>query len=317
MRKLPIGIQSFEDIRRNGYLYVDKTEYIWKLAFAGKSYFLSRPRRFGKSLLVSAMEAYFRGRKELFCGLAAERLREQNGEPWTEYPVIRFSLSGGAYSEPDGLPDQLSNVLRKSAREYGIPDGSITGQTLPVRFRNLISALHESAGQPVVVLVDEYDKPLLANAADNPEMEEKNREIFQSFFSILKDADDDLKFVFITGVTKFSKTSIFSDLNQMRDISLLPAYSAICGITETELTDNFAPEIDAMAEAQGMSEAETKAELARMYDGYHFSKNMEGIYNPFSILNALSDQEFGSYWFETGTPKFLYKKLMQLGRPVQ
>lgn len=317
MSKLPIGIQSFEDIRKNNYLYVDKTKYIWDLIETGKVYFLSRPRRFGKSLFLSTLEAYFRGGKELFRGLDIEKLEGTREKPWVSYPVLHFSLSGGAYDTEQGLIDQLNNVLINAMKEYSIDSSAINGETLPVRFFNILCALHDATGRQVVVLLDEYDKPLLTNIVSCPDMEEKNRTIFKSFFSVLKDADAHLKFVFVTGITKFSKVSIFSDLNQLKDISLLPKYGAICGITEQEVRDNFQEDIDALAKSQGLSQKAALEELARMYDGYHFSRSEVGVYNPFSLLNALSDEYLGRYWFETGTPTFLYKKLVESKRSVQ
>lgn len=319
MRKLPIGIQSFEKLRKDGYLYVDKTEYIWNLVNSGTVYFLSRPRRFGKSLLISTMQAYFEGKKELFDGLAiatheAEKPAE---EQWGTYPLILFSLSSGEYSTEDGLRDQMKNSMQRSMEKYGVSEEAVFGETLPVRFSNLIRRLKEKTGRPVVVLVDEYDKPLLANMSVNPEQLERSRTIYKEFFSTLKDMDAYLKFVFFTGVTKFSKVSIFSDLNQLRDISLLDEFSGICGITEEELKKNFQDNIQTLAAAQNLTYEETLDQLARTYDGYHFSSQSEGVYNPFSLLNAFAAKEFGRYWFETGTPTFLIQTLRSNGLDVQ
>lgn len=341
MSKLPIGIQSFERLRKEGYLYIDKTGYIQKLADAGSVYFLSRPRRFGKSLLVSTMEAYFRGQKELFQGLAIEEWenRKPEQERWVEYPVLKFSLSGGFYGTDDGLEQILAYTLRSFEEEYKIPqfeelwkkqygvadfertaekqNGALNLRaTLPVWLKYCIEKAYGLTGKPVVFLCDEYDKPLLENISVDAEQEERNRSLFKSFFSILKDEDRYLKFVFITGVTKFSKISIFSDLNQLKDISLLPKYSAICGITEQEMCESLSGELDSMAESLGMSREETSLELARMYDGYHFSAGGEGVYNPFSLLNALTDGNCGRYWFETGTPTYLVNALRHSGMPV-
>lgn len=231
MAKLPIGIQSFENIRHDGYLYVDKTMYIQKLLEDGKVYFLSRPRRFGKSLLLSTMEAYFRGQKELFQGLSIEKSENQKPEEerWISYPVMTFSLSGGDYQSPMGLEDTLASCLENFENRYFAKGEKAYGKTLPVRFGNLIEMLYLKSGHQVVVLVDEYDKPLLENLSVNTQQEERNRSLFKSFFSVLKDKDQYLKFVFITGVTKFSKVSIFSDLNQLRDISLSEEYAGVCG----------------------------------------------------------------------------------------
>lgn len=316
MQKLPIGIQSFESIRQNGYLYIDKTEYIWNLLDNGKAYFLSRPRRFGKSLLLSTMQAYFLGKRELFRGLAIEAHEslKEKAEQWIPCPVFYFAFSGGAYQSEDGLAIKLQYTLDKIEKTYGIARAD--GLDLPTRFQHCIEEANRLTGQPAVVLVDEYDKPLLENFAINETLEEKNREMFKSFFSVLKDEDQYLKFVFISGVTKFSKISVFSDLNQLRDISLLPRYAAICGITENELRDFLTEEVEAMAEEQGKSSEETLEELAAMYDGYHFSKSGKGVYNPFSLFSALTDQDFNQYWYQTGTPTFLVRKLQQSGRPV-
>ncbi|MDD7409537.1 MAG: AAA family ATPase [Anaerovoracaceae bacterium] len=309
MAKLPIGIQSFENIRRDGYVYIDKTSYINKLANSGKVYFLSRPRRFGKSLFVSTLEAYFRGQAELFRGLDIEKTEDKKPEDerWIEYPVIKFSLSGGDYNSPKGLSETLSYYLRSFERQMGIEhDDSLD---LPNQFRYCIESAFEMTGRRVVVLVDEYDKPLLETMTVNEKQEDRNRILFKGVFSVLKDMDSYLKFVFFTGVTKFSKVSIFSDLNQLRDISLLPDYSGICGISEAELVENLKVEIQATAEHNGFSYDECMQRLAEMYDGYHFSADSDGMYNPFSILNALADGNFGNYWFETGTPTFLINKL--------
>lgn len=307
-RKLPVGIQSFEKLRTNGYVYVDKTKYIWDLVENGSVYFLSRPRRFGKSLLVSAMEAYFQGKKDLFRGLAIDEFEKSRGDKaWAEYPVMSFYLSGGNYNDPDGLGNVLDMILSGYEEKYGIEAES---PDLPVRFSMLIQKIHEKTGKPVVVLVDEYDKPLLETMIVNPEQESRNRQLYKSFFSVLKDRDPCLKFVFFTGVTKFSKVSIFSDLNQLNDISMRDEFSCICGITEDELIKNFGPEISAMTDHLEISREECLSRLMRMYDGYHFSKKSEGVYNPFSLLNAFDSLEMGSYWFDTGTPTFLINKLM-------
>lgn len=310
-RKLPVGVQSFEVMRNENYLYVDKTEYIWNLSQMGRVYFLSRPRRFGKSLLISTMEAYFEGRKDLFEGLNIKTLEDAKGEnAWQAYPVIRFSLSGGDYHTPDGLADMLGSVIQECCQKYSLTGKfNIYGETLALRFKLLIERLYEKTGRPVVVLVDEYDKPLLSTMLVDEEQEERNRRLYKGFFSVLKDEDQYLKFVFFTGVTKFSKISIFSDLNQLKDISLNDNVAGICGITEQELIQNFQPEISAMADKLKIASGECAARLARMYDGYHFSPEGEGVYNPFSLLNAFQDKRLRSYWFETGTPEILIRKL--------
>lgn len=309
--RLPIGIQTFEKIRNERYLYVDKTQYVWNLVETGSAYFLSRPRRFGKSLFISTLESYFRGKKELFNGLAIEKLEESRGKKaWLEYPVVTFYLSSGRFNSENGLEDILNAVMEDTAQQYGlIGDYALRGKTLPVRFRSLIQNLYRKTGRPVVVLVDEYDKPLLETMIVNPKQEEANRQLYKEFFSALKDMDQYLKFEFFTGVTKFSKVSIFSDLNHLKDISLMNNVSGICGITDAELRQTFKPEIKAMAVEQELTEEECLKKLAQTYDGYHFSRNGESVYNPFSLLNAFDEKDFGSYWFETGTPTFLINKL--------
>lgn len=311
IRKLPIGIQTFEKIRTEHYLYADKTRFVWDLAQTGEVYFLSRPRRFGKSLFVSTLKAYFRGKKELFRGLEIERLEDERGEEaWQEHPVISFSLSGGRYNEENGLADALNSVLEETARDYGLTgEYVISGKTLPMRFGSLIRNLHKKTGRRVVVLVDEYDKPLLETMIVNPAQEEKNRQLYKEFFSVLKDADEHLRFEFFTGVTKFSKVSIFSDLNHLADISLSNSVAGICGITEKELREVFSPEIARMAGERGLTEEACLDKLAQTYDGYRFSPEGENVYNPFSLLNAFREKDFSSYWFETGTPTFLIHKL--------
>ena len=314
-RRLPVGIQDFMGLRKDGFVYVDKTEYIWKLISGSKSYFLSRPRRFGKSLFISTLENYFSGEKELFHGLYIEEKENAKGdEAWVKYPVITFSLSGGQFDTPEGLSIKLGLALDATEEKYGI---SHLESDLAGRFESIIRRLYEKTGRQVVVLVDEYDKPLLATMISNPAQEGKNRSLYKGFFSVLKDMDKYLKFVFFTGVTKFTKVSIFSDLNQLRDISLDRRYSGICGITENELEDYFEPEIEELAAKQKKSHDECLSELAKMYDGYHFSADGVGVYNPFSLLNALDEKRLRSYWFETGTPDILIKKLNASQLPLQ
>ncbi len=306
-RNLPIGIQDFEKLRTSDCVYVDKTYFVYKLARTKTPYFLSRPRRFGKSLFLSTLEAYFLGKKELFHGLAIESLEEQSKEPWQVYPVLKFSLAAGEFTEEFGLRKSLSFSLNLFEGKYKLE--SDKELSLSERFKQDLILAAEKTGNPVVVLVDEYDNPLLKNIGENEEQEKKNRALYKSFFAVLKDCDAYLRFVFFTGVTKFSKVSIFSDLNQLKDISLDYNYDAICGITQKELEENFVPEIEAMAERMGFTEDECLAELKRMYDGYHFCMNCPDIYNPFSLLNAFSERRLGSYWFASGTPTFLIKKL--------
>ena len=304
-RKLPIGVQSFEKLRREGFLYVDKTEYIHRLVQSGAPYFLSRPRRFGKSLLLSTLKAYFEGKKELFEGLKIAELENDNPNAWEAYPIFYFDFNKDNFKRTDALEDVLESHLETWEKIYG---DEHKDASLSVRFQKLIIKAREQTGKSVVVLVDEYDKPLLEVMTDD-EMEEHNKAVFKGFFSTLKSYDEYLKFVFLTGVTKFSKVSIFSDLNQLQDISIDERYAGICGITEEEMKDNFSPEIEAMAVRRQMTVDECLAELRRMYDGYHFYQETAGVYNPFSLLNSLDKKEFGMYWFSTGTPTFLINKL--------
>ena len=299
-RFLPIGIQDFEDLRTRGCIYVDKTDLIYKLATEGKPYFLSRPRRFGKSLLLSTMEAYFLGKKELFKGLAIETLEKE----WIEYPVLKISFGRGTYETKDKLLSIIDAILNENENQFGIEK---TSDNPAVRFSNLIKTVSNQTGKKVVILIDEYDKPILD--ALYTEFEEQNRQELRSFYSPLKDSDKYIRFLFITGITKVSHVNIFSGLNQLNDISLNQDFSTICGVSETELENYFLPEIQALAEKQGLSVAETKNKLAEMYDGYHFAYESEGIYNPFCLLKCFYEKMFGSYWFESGTPSFLAEKL--------
>jgi hypothetical protein len=301
IRKLPIGVQSFEALRNENFLYVDKTEFVYRLASEGRQYFLSRPRRFGKSLLLSTMRAYFEGKKELFTGLKISELEKD----WIKYPVFYFDFNQNKYESSNDLATVLDIHLSKWEEIYG-KNPDIAEENLPTRFNYLLEAAHKKTGLGVVVLVDEYDKSLLESDSESLE---KSKKLFKGFFGNLKSCDEHLKFVFITGVTKFSKVSIFSDLNQLNDISLDKRFSSICGITETELEDVFQPEIKEMAEEQNLSYEECLSQLKKMYDGYHFYQNTEGVYNPFSLINALAAKDFKSYWFETGTPTFLIQKL--------
>ena len=308
-RFLPIGIQDFEKLRKNNCVYVDKTAFVYKLARSKCPYFLSRPRRFGKSLFLSTLEAYFLGKKDLFKGLAIEKYEAENPEPWAEYPVLKFSLASGEFTKEEGLRVRLEASLFDFETKYQIQKYS---DELSVRFAHDLQYAFQKTGRGVVVLVDEYDNPLLKNINVNKEQEEANRALYKAFFAVLKDCDAYLRFVFFTGVTKFSKVSIFSDLNQLKDISLDRNYDAICGITQEELEQNFAPEIEAMAKDNDFTKEECLAELKRMYDGYHFCMNCPDIYNPFSLLNAFSENDFGSYWFASGTPTFLINKLKDI-----
>lgn len=300
---LPIGIQSFEDIRKNNYLYVDKTEEIYNLISSGKVYFLSRPRRFGKSLLISTFQAFFTGKKELFNGLKIEKLEKE----WKKYPVFHFDLGGKEYRTRADLENKLINILDNIKEEYKLTSSQTSPELI---FSDLLKAAAEKHGNNVVVLVDEYDKPLLENFEDKTVAEEY-RSLIRGFFGVLKSCDNYLKFVFITGVTKFSKVSIFSDLNQLNDISLSASAETICGITQKELEINFKSQISELAKENNLSDKECLLQLKAKYDGYHFSNNLVDLYNPYSILKTFSDKFFGTYWFETGTPTFLIKQLEQ------
>ena len=304
-RKLPTGIQSFEKLMEESYAYVDKTAYIYQLIKASVPFFLSRPRRFGKSLLLSTLLAYFEGKKDLFQGLAIEKLVKNHPDAWTKYPVLYFDFNGKDYSKKGALEAILSAHLTRWEQQYHCPGNE---QALEQRFENLLISIHETTGHRCVILIDEYDKPLLELIGD-PELQEHDKALFKGFFSNLKKCDSHIRFIFITGVTKFHKVSIFSDLNQLVDISLNKEFSGICGITETEMKTCFPIEIHQLAEEQELSVEQCLAELKRMYDGYRFHEKGEEVYNPFSLLNAFFAKSFGSYWFESGTPTFLVKML--------
>ena len=297
----PIGIQTFSEIRNGGYVYVDKTAAVFNLAATGKYYFLSRPRRFGKSLLVSTMEAYFSGKKELFKGLAMESLEQD----WTEYPVLHFDFSGKSYATPDALSDILNIQLKQMENVYGV---EVMSDACDSRLKGVIEAACRKTGRKVVVLIDEYDKPVIDNLT-RPELRKPFRETLEGFYSVLKGKDEFIRFGFLTGVTKIGKMSVFSWLNNIQDISMRAEYSGICGISETELKSYFGESTTALAQADGISVSECYEKLAKMYDGYHFYPKAAGVYNPFSLINTFNANEFGEYWFETGTPSFLVKYL--------
>ena len=299
-RYLPIGIQDFEKLRRGNYVYVDKTHFVYELARTSTPYFLSRPRRFGKSLLLSTLEAYFLGKKELFAGLAIEKLEKE----WTQYPVLKISFGRGSYETKEKLLSVIDSILCEYEDSFHLEKHS---DNPAVRLADLIRAANEQSGRQAVILIDEYDKPILD--ALYTEFEEENRKELRNFYSPLKDMDRYIRFLFITGITKVSHINIFSGLNQLNDISLSKDYSALCGISESELDEYFVPEIEALAKEQEMTVAEARKKLARMYDGYHFTHDVEGVYNPFCLLKCFMERDFGSYWFESGTPSFLVKAL--------
>lgn len=309
--KYPIGIQSFETIIEDGYVYIDKTALVYDLVHNGQVYFLCRPRRFGKSLLVSTLKCYFEGRKELFEGLAIDRLEKE----WNRYPVLHLSFGGQNYAESTALDEVLEEFVATAEKRYGT-DGM--AKTLGSRFRAVLRQAHEKTGKKTVVLVDEYDKPLLdvmdlgiptEKGPDTMSLEDYNRNVLKGFYSVFKEADADLQFVLLTGVTKFSQVSVFSGFNQPDDISMDERYEALCGITEDELYAAFDEPIKAMAARYKVAEDEMKYRLKRKFDGYHFSPNMLDIYNPFSILNAMSKKILSDYWFATGTPTYLVRLL--------
>lgn len=302
--KYPIGIQNFEDLRRNGYKYVDKTNFVYKLADEGKYYFLSRPRRFGKSLFLSTLEAYFQGKKELFEGLAIYDLETE----WKKYPIFHIDLNTANFREKDSLYNVLNDYLTGWEDKYGTRESEVT---LPLRFKGVIARAAEKEGRGVVILIDEYDKPIL-QTLQAPELQAEHRAQLKAFYSVLKTQDRYIKFAFLTGVTKFGKVSVFSDLNLI-DISMDYRYVNICGTTEEELKSYFKEGISELASANGDSESETIDKLRMRYGGYHFEKNSEGIYNPFSVLNTLAKHRYKNYWFETGTPTFLIGLLKEHG----
>ena len=303
MRKLPIGIQTFEKLREENYLYVDKTAMLYQIACNSTPYFLSRPRRFGKSLLLSTFEAYFQGRKDLFRGLAIEKLETE----WTQYPVFHLDLNAEKYDSKEALERMLSRNLSLWEESWG---ADAAEDSISSRFAGVLRRACEQAGKQVVVLIDEYDKPLLQALLDEPLLEEYRR-ILKAFYGVLKSADCYLRFVFLTGVTKFAQVSVFSDLNQLQDISLWPDYSALCGITKEELVRTFTPEIERLGTCNGMDFNATLDEMVRMYDGYHFYPHCEGVFNPFSVLNACKSKTLDSFWFQTGTPTYLVDLLKQ------
>jgi hypothetical protein len=297
LKNLPIGVQNFEKLRRDGYLYVDKTALMYRLAHEGCYYFLSRPRRFGKSMLISTLHAYFAGQKDLFEGLAVEQLEKD----WTVHPVLHLDLNTENYTHADALENNLNVALTAWEKLYGRNE---VEKSLPSRFEGVIKRACEKTGQRVVILVDEYDKPML-QTLDNEKLQNTYRTILKSFYGALKSADNYIRFAFLTGVTKFSKVSVFSDLNNLRDISMLQDYATICGITDEELDTQFVPYIQRLADTLEQPYEEVREELRRRYDGYHFRLNSVGIYNPFSLLNTFQSNELNNYWFETGTPSYL------------
>ena len=302
----PIGMQTFSEIREEDFLYVDKTEYIYRMTHtSGKYFFLARPRRFGKSLLVSTMQSYFEGKKELFKGLAIDKLEKE----WTEYPVLHFDMSGGKHMEPEQLELYLGYLLEDQAQNWGINEPRIGANN---RLIDLINTAYEKSGKQVVVLIDEYDAPML-DVAHEKEQLDVLRNIMRNFFSPLKYSEAKLRFVFLTGITKFSQVSIFSELNNITNVSMDDEYAGICGITKEELLENMSDDIDMLADALGYSREMMIAKLKENYDGYHFSKKSPDVFNPYSLLNCFSKKELGAFWFSSGTPTYLINMLRQFG----
>ena len=297
----PVGIQNFESLRNDGYFYVDKTELMYRLVKTGRYYFLSRPRRFGKSLLVSTLEAYFQGKKELFEGLAVHGLEKE----WTEYPILHLDLNTQKYETPESLENVLDESLASWEELYGRNENEI-GQAR--RFAGVIRRAKEKTGRRVVILVDEYDKPMLQAIGDDV-LQDRYRSTLKAFYGALKSEDGSIRFALLTGVTKFGKVSVFSDLNNLEDISRNPDYADICGISEEELLSNFDEDIRTLASANGQTFEQACVQLKEDYDGYHFCPDSVGIYNPFSLLNTFKSRRYGSYWFETGTPTYLVELL--------
>ena len=312
-RKLPIGVQSFKVLRNDRYLYVDKTAYIVQLVTSGRVYFLSRPRRFGKSLFLSTLAAYFRGQKELFKDLYLEKAEEEqaaqeNRNAWQEYPVLYFDFNTGQYDTLGSLISRIELFFSPLEKKYSIAPSQ---GDLAQRFEAVITQIYEKTHKQVIILVDEYDKPLLQTMGVNEALNEQYRNVLKAFYSVIKTCDEYIRFAFLTGITKFSKVNIFSDLNNLRDISLEEEYAGICGITQEELETNFRLEIQALATRQDNGYSQALAALKQWYDGYLFHQDGEGMYNPYSVLSALVKKEIKSYWFSTGTPTFLVNFLKE------
>ena len=300
-RRYPIGIQTFSVIREGGYVYIDKTDLVWKLAHEAKYIFLSRPRRFGKSLLSTTLVSYFQGRKDLFEGLKIMQLEQE----WETYPVLHFDLSGAKHLPINLLKDELGRQLEVMECDYG----ANAGETSPgMRLAGLIRRSYEQTGRQVVVIIDEYDAPLLDVLHDDGRLEAA-REVMQEFYQRLKMSDPYLRFCFITGITKFSQLSIFSTINNLLNVSMQPEYAAICGITETEFATDMAPDIAMLALKYGCTAEEMRTKLKQQYDGYRFSEDSPDIYNPFSLLKCFTQKKIDNYWFDSGTPTFLIRQM--------
>ena len=305
LKKCPLGIQTFSEVREGDYIYIDKTDMVYRMTQSFKYVFLSRPRRFGKSLLASTLHSYFSGKKELFKGLAIERLETE----WAEHPVLHFDMSLGKHMDKEQLERFLGGRLAFEERKYGI-DNPATD--INDRFTNLIVAAYEKTGRKVVVIIDEYDAPLL-DVVHEDELLPQLRQVMRNFYSPLKACDPYLRFVFLTGITKFSQMSIFSELNNLTNISMDSEYAGICGITEEELTGQLSDYVDSIADNQGKTHEEVLQQLKQNYDGYHFSWPSPDIFNPFSLLTAFAKRKIGSYWFASGTPTYLIEMMRKFG----
>jgi len=302
LQRLPIGIQGFEGLRKDGYLYVDKTRQVYELTHTNRYYFLSRPRRFGKSLLLSTIKCYYEGKREIFEGLYIATAEKE----WKKHPVVYVDLNTEQYNTPEALVYKLNTILCQEEAMWGADPNE---RSLATRFEGVIRRAHEKTGLRTVILVDEYDKPML-QAIDNPELQDAYRNTLKGFYGALKSMDEHIQFAMLTGVTKFGKVSVFSDLNYLMDISMDADYYDICGITEQELLSYFSAEIAQLAKANDMTRKDCIEKLKDRYDGYHFHQYAAGMYNPFSVLNTFKKREFGSYWFETGTPSYLAQLLL-------
>ena len=296
-RLYPIGIQTFEEIRRLGMIYVDKTEYVYRMAHAGKFFFLSRPRRFGKSLLVSTFQSYFEGRKDLFEGLAIDKLETE----WNEYPVLHFSMASGKHMDKDALNRYLLDIICEQEQKYSVSNDQ---QDVNLRLKNLIGAVYRKIGKQVVVLIDEYDAPLLDVVHEDTQLPVL-RNVMRNFYSPLKDCEPMLRFVFLTGITKFSQLSIFSELNNIKNVSMDNPYAGICGITKEEMLTQMSDDIDELATKLELTREDTVTKLTDQYDGYHFTWPSPDVFNPFSLLNCFADGKLDAYWFGTGTPTYI------------
>lgn len=311
--KLSLGLSDFAAIRKGGAIYVDKTDKIFELTRLPQSFFLSRPRRFGKSLLVSTFENYFLGRKELFRGLKIFDLEEATAEPWAEYPVFKFSFAGGNFEKGrPAVESAIDRTLRKMERRYKVRAEDVASE-LSDRFANLLDWACETTGRPAVVLVDEYDSPIEAASGDE---QERVRLLFKGFWGVLKDNQENLRFAFFTGVTKYQKVSIFSELNNLIDLTMSYGQTDLCGLTGGEIDRYYQRHIEDLAEATGMNAAECRRKMERLYDGYHFAWPSEGVYNPYSVLYALRERKFGYYWFQSGTPTLLPRRVREEGLPM-